>query len=246
MEERAMKKFLLSVLLFSLAATLSANNRNRSELRISLFDGAAFNISVGNLVFNNQAPSYTINNLAPGHHFVEIVKVERYRNWRGHWRVKYNTVFADYINIARASVVVGEINRRGKFVVTAMYAINGGWGNPSNQDYWNSGNNNYWHGQQGIAAMNHQSFSALVNVIRNASFESNKLDIAKQALSMNWVTSSQVRQLLYLFSFESSKLELAKYAFSSTIDPENYFMVHDAFNFSSSSRELNNFIAASF
>jgi hypothetical protein len=254
MEDRAMKKLLFSFMMVSLVATLWAGNRNRSELRISLFDGSAFSITVGNLNITNQSTYHIIGNLAPGKHFVEITKTERVRNRRGRWNVSNVIVFADYITLPRATAVIGEINRRGRFVVIEKLALFGNSGNNDHNNNWGSGINNGNSGNSGCnngsstnyAVMGHQAFAGLLNTLRNTSFDSNRLEIAKQALTWNWVAAMQVRQLMYLFSFESSKLEIAKFAFNSTIDPENYFIVHDAFTFSSSSRELNRHIAASY
>jgi hypothetical protein len=70
--------------------------------------------------------------------------------------------------------------------------------------------------------------------------------MAKHALSANYVTSAQVWEIMDLFSFESNRLELSKYAYSHTVDPQNYFLVHRAFRFSYSTRELNRFIARNY
>jgi len=246
MEDSAMKKLLLSLMMVSLAATLWANNRNRSELRISLFDGSAFSITVGNLRITNQSTFHAIGNLTPGRHFVEIIKTERFRDRWGRWTTNNIVVFADHITLPRATVLIGEINRRGRFVVREQFALHGNPANTGNGSHWSGGwNNGHWSSNE-YAVMSNQAFNSLLNTLRNTSFDRNKIEISKHALSLNWVTAIQVRQLMWVFSFESSKLEIAKFAFNSTIDPENYFIVHDAFTFSSSSRELNRYIAASY
>ncbi len=238
-----MKKLLLSFMMISLAATLVATNRNSSELRVSLYDWSAFSISVGGRVFTNESNFHVVRNLAPGRHFVEIHKTERIRDRRGRWQNHEEVIFADYINIPRASVVIGEINRRGRFVVREKFAIKSNQGNRGNNGRGEWGNGNW--GTKDDLAMSQQAFRGLLNTLRNTNFDSNKLEIAKQALTWNWVTSIQVRHLMKVFSFESSKLEIAIFAHKSTVDPENYFMVHDGFTFGSSSRELNRYIAAS-
>ncbi len=245
MEDHAMKKLLLSFLTVSLAATLLANNRSRSELRVSLYDGSAFSITVGDLMVRNQSTFQVVKNLAPGRHFVEIFKTERARGRSGRWQTNQLVLFADYITIPRASVIVGEINRRGRFVVREEYTMSNHPGNNVSHSHncggeWNNGN---W-GTNENMGMTQQSFARLLNTLKSTSFESNKLEIAIQALTWNWVTSMQVRHLMSVFSFESSKLEIAKFAFKSTADPENYFMVHEGFNFGSSSRELNRYLAS--
>jgi outer membrane biosynthesis protein TonB len=83
-------------------------------------------------------------------------------------------------------------------------------------------------------------FNQLINAIREESFSSNKMDVAKQGIRC--VSVEQVRSIMNEFSFESEKLEFAKFAYPRTVDKENYFMLNSAFSFSSSKAELNKFV----
>jgi hypothetical protein len=56
------------------------------------------------------------------------------------------------------------------------------------------------------------------------------------------LTSAQITDIMRLFSFESSRLEIAKFAYNYVVDPQRYFMVNNAFSFSSSVDDLNRFI----
>jgi hypothetical protein len=85
-------------------------------------------------------------------------------------------------------------------------------------------------------------FASAKQTIINESFDSKKLTIAKQILNSNCVTSMQVKELTMLFDFESNKLEFAKFAYKHTFDPQNYFLVNDAFEFSSSKSSLSDYI----
>lgn len=100
------------------------------------------------------------------------------------------------------------------------------------------------HTNCGPRVMNESEFSQLIYSISNASFESTKLSIANSALRSNNVTTQQVKRILAQFSFESSKLDFAKQAYNKTIDKQNYFSVSDMFTFSSSTIELNQYIAS--
>ena len=91
--------------------------------------------------------------------------------------------------------------------------------------------------------MHPNAFGQLKNTINNQWFDSGKLQVAKQAISMNSLTPAQVAELIQLFSFESSKLEIAKMAFANTIDKQNYYIVNNAFWFSSSVAELDQYIS---
>lgn len=85
-------------------------------------------------------------------------------------------------------------------------------------------------------------FNRTLQMIDDRPFDRDKMMIARQAIVSNGISSEQVSQLMDLLTFESSKLQLAKFAFNYVDDPESYFIVNDGFTFSSSIRELNNFI----
>ncbi len=90
--------------------------------------------------------------------------------------------------------------------------------------------------------MDQGTFSNALNTINGQSFEENKFQIAQQVFSSNCMTVAQVNQIMGLFSFEDTKLDFAKFAYGRTYDLSNYFMVNNAFTFSSSVDELNAFI----
>ncbi len=85
-------------------------------------------------------------------------------------------------------------------------------------------------------------FESAKSSIASKSFESTKLDIAKQIIGSNCVVAEQVKQIMQLFDFEASKLEFAKFAYGHTYDKGNYFKVNDAFEFESSVSDLNSYI----
>lgn len=91
-------------------------------------------------------------------------------------------------------------------------------------------------------AMDSRDFDAARQTIRNTSFDETKLSTAKGIVSTNFLTSDQVLDLCQLFSFEQTKLEFAKFAYARTVDPGNYFKVNSAFNFSSTTDELNKYL----
>lgn len=90
--------------------------------------------------------------------------------------------------------------------------------------------------------MSPEDFASAKASISSKSFEDSKLTLAKQIAASNHLTSKQVKEIMQLFSFEDSKLDFAKYAYKFVYDPNNYYIVNDAFTFSSSIDELNEFI----
>jgi hypothetical protein len=92
--------------------------------------------------------------------------------------------------------------------------------------------------------MDQATFSNAQQTINNQTFEANKLQVAQQVIGSNCVTSAQVAQIMQTFDFEDSRLKFAKFAYGRTFDIGNYFVVNNAFDFSSSVDELNAHIAS--
>ena len=90
--------------------------------------------------------------------------------------------------------------------------------------------------------MTPQDYEDAYQVISNESFDSSKLTVAKQVISANPMTASQILGICKLFSFESNKLEFAKFAYANCVDQNKYYLLNEAFSYESSKRELNEFI----
>ena len=78
--------------------------------------------------------------------------------------------------------------------------------------------------------------------ISKETFDSSKLTVAKQVISSNPMTASQILGICKLFSFESNKLEFAKFAYNHCTDKNRYYLLNEAFSYNSSKRELDEFI----
>lgn len=84
----------------------------------------------------------------------------------------------------------------------------------------------------------------MLKSLQDEPFEATRMTVAKQIFTTSKGTflSSQVKQILETFAFEPSRLELAKFAYRYTADPENYFVVNEAFVFSPSKQDLARYI----
>lgn len=90
--------------------------------------------------------------------------------------------------------------------------------------------------------MTHEDYEGAKQTITAKDFESDKLTIAKQIASSNCLSAGEVKGIMLLFTYEDSKLDFAKYAYTHTYDKGNYYKVNDAFQFSSSTDALNQYI----
>ena len=90
--------------------------------------------------------------------------------------------------------------------------------------------------------MNPQDYEEVCQLISDESFDSSKLTVAKQVVSSNPMTASQILGICKLFSFESNKLSFAKFAYTYCVDKNKYYLLNETFSYESSKRELNEFI----
>jgi hypothetical protein len=91
--------------------------------------------------------------------------------------------------------------------------------------------------------MSETDYTSAKQSISSKSFEDDKLTISKQVLGSNCMTCEQIKGVMKVFSFEDSRIEFAKYAYGYVYDPGNYYKVNDAFTFSSSIDDLNEYIS---
>ena len=91
--------------------------------------------------------------------------------------------------------------------------------------------------------MNAEDFEAALRVITKNSFDSNRLDMAKQIVRDNWMTARQIARICGVFTYDQNRLEFAKYAYPSCVDKGMYFLLDEVFTYRSNKEELQNFIS---
>lgn len=94
----------------------------------------------------------------------------------------------------------------------------------------------------GPQAMNSEDFEVALRYIAKETFDSNRLDVAKQIVKDNWMNAKQIASICELFTYDSNRLEFAKFAYASCVNKGMYFVVEETFTFSSSKEELREFI----
>lgn len=91
-------------------------------------------------------------------------------------------------------------------------------------------------------AMDQASFASAKKSIEDKGFDDTRLTLAKQVVKSNCMSSAQIKQVMEVFGFEETKLEFAKYAYDYCTDKNNYYMINDAFSFSTSIDDLNTYL----
>ena len=247
-----MKRLLLSALLMMMAFSQMAfaNHDRTSILNLRLYDDRPFTVQLDGYSFNQPDNHFSIAEIEPGSHHLMVFREWPRYGWGGFKQVLYNGT----IHICGNSEISAVIGHHRDMQIERIVALHTpqppvpapGWcGTVPANDYGHNGYHEPYghHSSHYTPVMSHQEFDGLMHQVRHASFESSKLTIAKQALHSNYINARQLRSLLDEMTYESSKLELAKYAYDSVVDTENYYLINDAFTYSSSISEMSRFTA---
>jgi len=137
------------------------------------------------------------------------------------------------------------INRFGKLLIDEQHT--GTYNNNNDYDRRRDGNDrdrdnrdkNDYGGRFG-QPMHDRQFYTVMQAVRREGSDRGRVSLANRILNDNYVSASQVKDIVQLFSHENSKLDFAKNAYAKTVDRQNYFMIFDCFSFGRSKEELAN------
>lgn len=254
---------LLSSLIMSIAVMAAPKDdaRQQSMLTVQSADRGDIRVIVDGRRFEPNDNYLRIQSIESGYHDVKVYR-EKNSGLLTIFGKRYEVVFSKSIMIKPRTAITLNVDRFGSASVQEArmrgnsrggknwdnnhdfrYDRGGDFGDYDNghngrvDDHeWKSPNGNY------SRAMSDFEFNRVLNSIEKEWFENNKAKSATQIIQTNFMTSSQVKQILQLFSQENTKLDLAKLAYKKTVDPKNYFLVNDAFRFNNSKDELARYI----
>ncbi len=150
--------------------------------------------------------------------------------------------YSGTVNLEYEERLICEIDNYGNLIVVKKEKVSySNWYTSTVSNaytgYGNNGyGNNYGNGNQDV------NFQAFLQVLKDDSFDSGKLDKAKKYIDKTTLSASQITEINTKFSFDASKLEWAKYAYSKCYDKQNYFLLKPSFTFSTSYSDLEDFI----
>ncbi len=203
-----------------------------SELVLRLWDDSNFTVVFDHSVYSAPTSVFRLDNVEPGVHRL-IVKQSEY----GRYGEVVNILYRGDIRIPDRTKVVAGINRNFNLEIVKEEYLGGSYSSGDNYGgYCDS------HSGGGYYAKPPLDINDLKITLQNAGFESDRKMIAEQAVAMHSIITDDVFQIMLTFGFESSKLDFAKFAYPHCEDKQNYYRVNDAFSFSSSIRELNDYI----
>lgn len=225
-----MKKF-ITLLVIIFTATYSYAFYEPAKLTISSFGNGSLRVMIDGNKYNSNNNDFSVNNINVGYHNIKIYQQKKGFNKKN----TYKLIYSGNIMFKEKYHTDIFVNRFGKAFVDEMYIGKGYYGD--NVDWNNNGNgNNDWNDMPDVISS--ESFEQLKSAIKKASFDTDKLAVAKQAVGSNYFTSAQIKELMQLFMIDNNKLELAKYAYKFTTDKGNYFILNDAFTFGTYRQEL--------
>ena len=102
-----------------------------------------------------------------------------------------------------------------------------------------NGNNTFAHLGPGLRQNDYEEACRLIS---RETFDSSRLNIAKQVVSANPMTANQIIGICKLLSFENHKLEFAKFAYAYCTEPNRYYLLNEVFSYDSSKRDLDEYI----
>lgn len=213
------RTFVMWAVLFISLMCVYQLRAQQSELILKTQNNQSFHAIINNQPVVNTGNAQVISNLAPGRHHVRMISNPQYN---GAAFVLPALLYDGYVDVPANTRMIAMVINLGFIQIILQEPLFGGIFQPP--------------------GMHPADFEMLKQTIRNQSFDSSRLSVAKQATSMNYLSSRQVFELMELLTFESSKLEFAKHAYNRTVDRNNYYVVNNAFTFSSSVDELTRYI----
>ncbi|MBL4648418.1 MAG: DUF4476 domain-containing protein [Aureispira sp.] len=94
----------------------------------------------------------------------------------------------------------------------------------------------------GPSELSSEDFEALKQKLKGLALESHRLERAKTIVDRSKVSAMQVKQINELFELEETRLSFAQYAYTKTLNPEDYEIVRNSLNKSTSKYTLDRFI----
>lgn len=212
-------------------------NYGNAEVFLRIPENGRFTVEIGDQMMSNPSGKFRFFDLRAGSIPVSIYE-NNFLIYRTRLIVKNNTrmvldFFGDY-----GLYLLGYYPLQNR-----AYGVNEWddiWNNPyANQNNsWNSRNGETYDGE-----LNDQEFNRLLSALDKESFDDNKLSMINSVATNANFSSRQIKELVKRINFEDSKLLIAKQLYANCIDKRNYYLVNDAFKFSSSKSELSEYIS---
>ena len=248
-----MKRKILQIVFLVALGFIAKADHFTSAINISNQDNDLITVVFDGMEYPNAVNQFHLAGITPGKHFIKVFTREYYGWNYSHFA---HQVYSGGLFLKPGEEIFAVIGAYNQLRITKVmncaqqpisvvkpiahcntsYNYQTDYSYNYNDDHCNQPTN------YGPYAMDEGMFCALKQSIADKWFDSSKLEVVQMAMKNNFFTTAQVSSIMNLFDFESTKLDFAKQAYSHTVDPQNYWLVNNAFTFSSSISELQHFL----
>jgi Domain of unknown function (DUF4476) len=249
----AMRKLFLAILfvLFFVADTYA-----QSMLKVRVSDGRRINVWLDGRYFNKQGTSVTVGDLPAGRHILRIYSLTMTRSGRSRDEVIYQGMiktFRGKITMVNYDPVSEDIDIRaeetdGRAPVQDQVAgVQKGEVENNSQTVQDD--------QSGrpvaspvaveeLSTLNDGKIDKLKTKVSAKKADTEKMNLLKEGLTEETLTTKQVSLFMDWLGFESSKVEFAEWAYPKTVDKESYSDLLSKLKYKNYQDELEKFLAA--
>jgi len=242
--------------------------KTKSTLEMSVWNNRPFELTLNGMKYRSQG-FLRVDDLRAGIYQVQVT--QRVANRYSANGYKVTRVFSGTLRIPAQSKVRAEAGRSKNLIVHSVERMpvaarpgysgrpsatdcayqhdhdgnepfESGW--VSDEDVWTEDNEWAYVDEvvRPVAVMDEEEFEDILSRMQESWFAEDRLIMARQAIGDRSISSGQALEMAGTFSFESTKLEFAKFAYLKVYDPERFYILNDAFSFSSSRRELDEYM----
>jgi hypothetical protein len=247
-----MKKLLLTLAFILAALPALFAQDGRSIVRVRLSDNTPLIVTIDGKSFGQDDKIVTADNITAGRHKLKVFvpatsgRERRALVYEGDFKVQPNT--HSYIIVDRfkatTRITSGSRESMDRDVRYPVDRVK----HPSNRGN-NYNNNDDDRGYRNDRHTSRNAFSPadmrdLNERVEDRMHSDGKVKLMKSVLVNRTYTTDQVRTMLSWLTFDDSKLEFAKWAYTNVIDKRNYWKLDNAFTFSSSKEDFNDYFVA--
>jgi len=250
-------------LIFVLLASGITAGYAQSMLKVRLADNNKLNVEVDGRYFNKTGTSVTVGELPPGRHKFTIYTLQQGR--RG--KTRQEAIYSGRITTHRGYVTMVTFDPASQSTDVQEQDINsfaqnnpaiprdGGYDNTMSPQVNNNNNdqgddNKYIEPSSPVASPSPDAVGTLTEAQKNdlktktgaKKTDTEKMNLLKESLKDEKVTTAEVGMMMDWFSFESSKVDFAKWAYPNTVDKENFGTLDTKLTYKNYEDELAKFL----
>jgi len=245
-----MKRLLIIMIITGAITKVQA----QSMLRVHLADNTQVNVEVDGRYFNKRGTGVTIGDLPPGRHRIKIYQLNQGRRGRGFEDVIYDgkvktiygmiSLFEYDPSTGGISVQEQDINTytNSRPQVNAQIQAHHEDNNGNSYAMNNADNGGAYSSPAVAGTLTESKIDMLKTKVAAKKTDTEKMNVLKDGLMDEKVTTSQVGAIMDWLNFESSKVDFAEWAYNNTVDKQYFSDLDAKFTYKNYQDDLDKFI----